>query len=82
MSLEVIKKLGLKVDIPYGKCYFIGNRSIPVVAIIKNIDFRFPSCPRISYKENITMCKDPPRMYLSNMNPLLKPLYEIELDMK
>ena len=55
MSADVMKEVGLKVDTPYGKCYAMDNRSVPVVGIIKNIEFRFPSFPHISYRTDITV---------------------------
>ena len=35
MSANVMKEIGLKVDTPFGKCYAMYNRSVPVVGIIK-----------------------------------------------
>ena len=53
MSADVMNKIDLKVDTPYGKCYAMDNRSIPVVGIIKNVEFHFPTFPQISYRTNI-----------------------------
>ena len=47
MFVDVMKEIGLKVDTPYGKCYAMDNRSVPVVGIIKNVEFRFPAFPHI-----------------------------------
>ena len=55
MSADVMKEIGLKVDTPFGKCYAMDNRSVPVVGIIKNVEFRFPSFPHISYRTDITV---------------------------
>lgn len=55
MFADVMKELGLKLDTPYGKCYAMDNRSVPIVGIIKNVEFRFSTFPQISYRTDITV---------------------------
>ena len=55
MPVDVMKELWLKIDILYGKCYAMDNRTVHVVGIIKHVDFKFPDCPDVSCKTNITM---------------------------
>lgn len=59
MSSDVMKELGMKVDTTYGRCYAIHNRSIPIVGIMKYVEFKFPSCPEISYNIDITVVEVP-----------------------
>ena len=59
MYVDVMKEIGLKVDTPYGKCYAMDNRSVPVVGIIKDVEFRFPAYPKVSYRTDITVVEIP-----------------------
>ncbi|XP_059070571.1 uncharacterized protein LOC131860207 [Cryptomeria japonica] len=60
MPQDVMKELGMHVDTPYGKCYAMDNRSVPIVGIMKDVEFRFPACPDTSYKIDITVVQVPP----------------------
>ena len=53
MFANVMKEIGLKVDTLFGKCYAMDNRSMLVVGIIKNVEFRFPSFPHLSFRTHI-----------------------------
>lgn len=43
MPFEV-KGLGMHVDTTYGRCYSMDNRSIPMVGIMKDVEFKIVSC--------------------------------------
>lgn len=59
MPIDVMKILNLNVDTPYGKYYAMDNRFVPVVGIIKEIEFKFPSFPEKTYKMDITVVEVP-----------------------
>ncbi|XP_059076674.1 uncharacterized protein LOC131875951 [Cryptomeria japonica] len=41
MPKDVMKELVMHVETPYGKCYAMDNKLVPVVGIMKNVEFRF-----------------------------------------
>ncbi|XP_059075163.1 uncharacterized protein LOC131875149 [Cryptomeria japonica] len=55
MPEDFMKEMGMKADTPFEKCYAMDNRSVPVVGIMKDIEFRFPACPDTTYKMDVTI---------------------------
>lgn len=53
MPEDIMKELGMHVDTPYDKCYAMDNRLVPVVGIMKDVEFRFPAYLDTAYKTDI-----------------------------
>lgn len=60
MPVGVMKELGMSVDTNFGKCYAMDNRSVPVVGVMKDVEFKLGACPKASYKTYITVVDVPP----------------------
>lgn len=45
MPVGVMKELGMSVDTNFGKFYAMDNRSIPVVGVMKDVEFKLAACP-------------------------------------
>ncbi|GLJ49503.1 hypothetical protein SUGI_1048970 [Cryptomeria japonica] len=60
MPVGVMKELGLEVDTTFGKCYAMDNRSVLVVGIMKDVEFKLAAYPEASYKTDITVVDVPP----------------------
>lgn len=48
------------VDTTFGKCYAMDSRSVPVVGVMKDVEFKLVACPEASYKIDITVVDVPP----------------------
>lgn len=60
MLVRVMRELRMGVDIVFGKCYAMDNRSVPEVGIMKDVEFKLAACPKVSYKINIIVVDVPP----------------------
>lgn len=60
MPMGVLKELGMGVDTTFGKCYAMDNRFVPVVGVMRDVEFKLEECPEASYKTNITVVDVPP----------------------
>jgi len=55
MPLAIMQQAGLKIDKACGKCYAMDAREVPVIGIMKDVDFRLAAYPEKIYKMNITV---------------------------
>jgi len=55
MPLAIMQQAGLKIDKACGKCYAMGAREVPVIGIMKDVNFRLATFPEKNYEMNITV---------------------------
>ncbi|HEX4852156.1 MAG TPA: reverse transcriptase-like protein, partial [Puia sp.] len=55
MPLAIMQQAGLKIDKACGKCYAMDAREVPVIGIMKDVDFKLAAFPEKRYKMNITV---------------------------
>ncbi|GLJ35085.1 hypothetical protein SUGI_0706010 [Cryptomeria japonica] len=48
MPVGVMKELGMAVDPNFKKCYSMDTRSIPVVSVMKDVEFKLAACSEAS----------------------------------
>lgn len=60
MQIEIMKKMGLKINCAYGKCYVIDLREIPVIGVIKDVPYRLVVFPNKDFFMSIVVVDIPP----------------------
>lgn len=60
MPVGFMKELGMGTHTTFGKCYAMDNRSVLVVGVMKDVEFKLVACPEASYKIDITVVDVPP----------------------